>query len=107
MERLVSSVTRPAAGSIRCLPQLILATRGAQKAHRESFLNASSSNYIDEMYEQWSKDPHSVHKVYFQKTLNQKESNENIRISSHGIFIFVIKFINDRQHWVSLHHHQH
>jgi 2-oxoglutarate dehydrogenase complex dehydrogenase (E1) component-like enzyme len=42
----------------------MLAARGAHKAHRESFLNASSSNYIDEMYEQWSKDPHSVHKVY-------------------------------------------
>jgi D-Tyr-tRNAtyr deacylase len=64
MERLVSSVSRPAAGSIRCLPQFMLAARGAHKAHRESFLNASSSNYIDEMYEQWSKDPHSVHKVY-------------------------------------------
>ncbi len=64
MERLVSSISRPAAGSIRCLPQFMLAARGAHKAHRESFLNASSSNYIDEMYEQWSKDPHSVHKVY-------------------------------------------
>ena len=64
MERIVSSVSRPAISSIRCLPQLMLATRGAtQKAHRESFLNASSSNYIDEMYEQWSKDPQSVHKV--------------------------------------------
>jgi hypothetical protein len=65
MERIVSSVSRPSAGSIRCLPQLILATRGAHKVHPESFLNASSSNYIDEMYEQWSKDPHSVHKVHF------------------------------------------
>lgn len=64
MERIVSSISRPAIGSIRCLPQLLLVTRGAtQKAHRESFLNASSSNYIDEMYEQWSKDPQSVHKV--------------------------------------------
>lgn len=64
MERLVSSLTRPAIGSIRSLPHLKLLTRCAtQKAHRESFLNASSSNYIDEMYEQWSKDPHSVHKV--------------------------------------------
>jgi hypothetical protein len=66
MERLVSSISRPSVGSIRCLPQLLLATRGTHKAHRESFLNASSSNYIDEMYEQWSKDPHSVHKVYSQ-----------------------------------------
>ncbi len=67
MERLVSSVSRPTIGSIRCLPQLMLGTRGVHKAHRESFLNASSSNYIDEMYEQWSKDPQSVHKVYLKK----------------------------------------
>lgn len=64
MERVVSSLTRSPVGSLRCLPQLMLATRGAHRAHRESFLNASSSNYIDEMYEQWSKDPQSVHKVY-------------------------------------------
>lgn len=73
MERLVSSVTRPSIGSIRCLPQLMLATRGAHKAHRESFLNASSSNYIDEMYEQWSKDPQSVHKVCILKCHRKRE----------------------------------
>jgi hypothetical protein len=65
MERLVSSISRSSIGSVRCLPQLMVATRSAHKVHRESFLNASSSNYIDEMYEQWSKDPQSVHKVYF------------------------------------------
>jgi hypothetical protein len=50
----------------------MLGTRGAHKVHRESFLNASSSNYIDEMYEQWSKDPQSVHKVYFEIRLKDK-----------------------------------
>jgi len=83
MERLVSSISRPSVGSIRCLPQLMLATRGAHKAHRESFLNASSSNYIDEMYEQWSKDPHSVHKVYFQKVSFKKRNKCQI-------FIFLV-----------------
>ncbi|CAF3851602.1 unnamed protein product [Adineta steineri] len=75
MERLVSSVSRPSIGSIRCLPQLMLNVRGAHKVHRESFLNASSSNYIDEMYEQWSKDPHSVHKswdLYFRNQVYQR-----------------------------------
>ena len=63
MERLVTAASRPAVSTVRCLPQLLLGTRGAHKAHRESFLSASSSNYLDEMYEQWSKDPKSVHKV--------------------------------------------
>ncbi|CAF0807367.1 unnamed protein product [Rotaria sordida] len=64
MERIVSSLSRPSIGSIRWLPQLKLITRSAHRAHAESFLNASSSNYIDEMYEQWSKDPHTVHKSW-------------------------------------------
>ncbi|CAF3663589.1 unnamed protein product [Rotaria socialis] len=64
MERIVSALTRPSVGSIRCMPQFKLATRGGHRAHPESFLNASSSNYIDEMYEQWSKDPQSVHKSW-------------------------------------------
>ena len=99
MERLVSSVTRPGVGAIRCLPQLMFATRGAHKAHRESFLNASSSNYIDEMYEQWSKDPQSVHKVYFDIRLKDKiKIHIFIFYFSHGIFIFVIKSINVLQH---------
>jgi hypothetical protein len=63
MERLVSSVSRPTIGSVRCIPQLILARCTTHKASPESFLNASSSNYIDEMYKEWSKDPQSVHKV--------------------------------------------
>ncbi|CAF3932957.1 unnamed protein product [Rotaria magnacalcarata] len=64
MERIVSALTRPSVGSIRCMPHFKLATRGGHRAHPESFLNASSSNYIDEMYEQWSKDPQSVHKSW-------------------------------------------
>jgi 2-oxoglutarate dehydrogenase complex dehydrogenase (E1) component-like enzyme len=79
----------------------MLATRGAHKVHRESFLNASSSNYIDEMYEQWSKDPHSVHKVYFQKIPLKRKQKTNVKFlffSSHGICIFVIKSIKDLQH---------
>lgn len=99
MERLVSSVTRPAIGSIRALPHLKLLTRCAtQKAHRESFLNASSSNYIDEMYEQWSKDPQSVHKVHFDRCISLVISNHVHMLNSRGIFIFVIKSINDHQH---------
>jgi hypothetical protein len=102
MERLVSSVSRPSAASARYLPQLMLATRGTHKVHRESFLNASSSNYIDEIYEQWTKDPKSVHKV------NSRQSSclhllqliyRAIIVSSHGTFIFVVKFINGHLHW--------
>ena len=96
MERLVSSaVTRPHVASVRCLPQLILATRATHKAHRESFLNASSSNYIDEIYEQWSKDPHSVHKV--RRIQGQNLFSSFFSSSSPGIFTFEIKFINDHQ----------
>jgi 2-oxoglutarate dehydrogenase complex dehydrogenase (E1) component-like enzyme len=52
----------------------MLGTRGAHKVHRESFMNASSSNYIDEMYEQWSKDPQSVHKVHLK--ISEKDKNQ-------------------------------
>jgi hypothetical protein len=63
MARLISSTTRPAMRSVRFIPQLILATRATHRAQHELSLDASSSNYIDAMYEQWSKDPQSVHKV--------------------------------------------
>lgn len=63
MERLVSSVSKTTVESIRRLPQRLVITRGIHKSHRESFLNASSANYIDESFEQWLKDPSSVHKV--------------------------------------------
>ncbi len=63
MARLVSLTTRPAIGSVRFIPQLILPTRATHRAQNGLSLDASSSNYIDAMYEQWSKDPQSVHKV--------------------------------------------
>jgi hypothetical protein len=63
MERLLSSISRPTIGSVRCIPQLILSTRAIQKAAPQLFNDAPPSNYTDAMYEQWSKDPQSVHKV--------------------------------------------
>jgi 2-oxoglutarate dehydrogenase complex dehydrogenase (E1) component-like enzyme len=42
-----------AASSVRCY----------NSAAAEPFLNGSSSNYIDEMYNAWLKDPASVHAV--------------------------------------------
>jgi len=59
IERLVSSISRPTIGSIRCIPQLILTIRTTHTTSLES-----SSIYIDEMYKQWSQDPQSVHQVY-------------------------------------------
>jgi hypothetical protein len=56
-------VSKPTIGSVRCIPQLMLIIRGTQTAPNEASLNESPSNYIEEMYEQWSKDPRSVHKV--------------------------------------------
>jgi hypothetical protein len=63
MERIVSSVSRPTFRSVRYIPQLIQTAHATRSVRPESFLNASSSNYIDAMYEQWSKDSQSVHKV--------------------------------------------
>ncbi|CAF3876722.1 unnamed protein product [Adineta steineri] len=85
MERLVSSLSRTSVASTRYLPQLMRNVRGAHRVHPESFLNGSSSNYIDEMYEQWSKDPHSVHKswdLYFRNEIYQRPPALVVRPSS-------------------------
>ncbi len=63
MERLVSSVSRPSLRSIRYIPRLIQTAHASQSTRPSSFLSATSLNYIDAMFEQWSKDPKSVHKV--------------------------------------------
>ncbi len=63
MERLISSISRPTIKKIQYIPQLIVIQRGTHRAVPKSFSNEVPSNYIEEMYEQWSKDPHSVHKV--------------------------------------------
>ena len=37
--------------------------RGRSTVTAEPFLNGTSSSYIEAMYEEWAKDPSSVHKV--------------------------------------------
>ncbi|CAF1045271.1 unnamed protein product [Didymodactylos carnosus] len=78
MERLIS-ISRPIANALcsQCSKNShnFIIQRTVHKAAREPFMSASSSNYIDEMYDQWSKDPHSVHKswdIYFKNQMYQR-----------------------------------
>ncbi|CAF1224703.1 unnamed protein product [Adineta steineri] len=82
MERLLSSVSRPRLASIRCIPQLTVLARTTHK-----LFNGSSDNYIESMYEQWSKDPKSVHKswdLYFRNQNQQKISTPDLFLCSPG-----------------------
>ena len=40
-------------------------SRNASGVAAEPFLNGSSSNYVEEMYDAWLDNPKSVHKVYY------------------------------------------
>lgn len=61
MQRLLSSFFRLPVNSIRSLPQSPFVYPSTYRAHHDS------SNYADEMYKQWSKDPKSVHQVHILK----------------------------------------
>lgn len=60
--------------------------RHASKAATEPFLNGSSSSYVEEMYNSWLQDPHSVHVV----SLKYIHSNKSFRIQFSMIFIIKI-----------------
>ncbi|CAF1224762.1 unnamed protein product [Adineta steineri] len=82
MERLLSSVSRPRLASIRCIPQLTVLARTTHKS-----FNGSSDSYIESMYEQWSKDPQSVHKswdLYFRNQNQQKTLTPDLFLCSPG-----------------------
>ena len=40
-----------------------LTRQASSSAAAEPFLSGSSSSYVEQLYEAWSKDPSSVHKV--------------------------------------------
>ncbi len=48
----------------------LLVARSRSSATAEPFLNGTSSSYVEAMYEEWSKDPSSVHKVTLTLTLS-------------------------------------
>ena len=54
---------RQGVNPVRAMAQY-LSHRCQNTVAAEPFLNGSSASYVEEMYEQWTKEPTSVHKVW-------------------------------------------
>lgn len=89
MDRICSLTTRSSFKSIRYISQLINNQRYMHRATPVAFHNATSADYIEEMYKQWSKDSQSVHKVFDLHLF--RNLNLSFVLFSLGISIFAIK----------------
>ena len=58
----VGATSRPANGVIE-IAKAMSARVMSSSVNQEPFLNGSSGNYVEEMYEAWRVDPKSVHRV--------------------------------------------
>lgn len=73
-ERFASWLTRSNQPILRNSPVLAAATtRYYNKAATEPFLNGSTSSYVEEMYNAWLQDPHSVHVVSIYNNISENE----------------------------------